>query len=113
MTKDTRVQTRDICTNCTMGVISNPIWEKWSKQRETFWDTVEENWSSSKRNDESDKWLKDHPYPDYPEEDICPECEGTSIVLRWITIDEFVTECRLFFDTERNHSHPCCEEKND
>ena len=114
MDKETRVQTRDICTNCTMGVVANSAWVEWSKKRDTLLERQrEENWSSSQINYEADKWLEDNPHPEWDEEDSCPECEGTSVILRWIPIDEFLTECRLFFDRERNHSHPCCENKHE
>ena len=112
ISKETRVQTRDICTDCTMGVVPNPAWVEWSKERDIYLaiEHKNPNWSSSKRIYEFDEWEKIHPMPDCGEEDICPECEGTRIILRWITIDEFLTECRLFFDAERNHTHPCCED---
>lgn len=131
MTKDTRVQTREICTNCTTGVVSSPVWEKywetWDKHRLTFIDQQKvENWSSSRFNDTFDEWEKEHPYPECSEEEPCPECEGNRVILKWVSVKEFGD--LLFSDVElfgknplsnlvtninRNHSHPCCEEKND
>ena len=94
MEKDIQIQTREICTNCTNGVVSSPVWEKywetWDEHRTTFIDQQKaENWSSSRINDTFDEWEKEHPYPEWPEEEPCSECEGNRVILKWITLTEF------------------------
>jgi len=90
------------------GFIPSPIhaeyWRLWVKHRDNFikkWmvETKETSVDSmmkltmpdGTRFDESfDEWIeRNHPRPDCSSEDICPECEGNQIVLRWVSINEF------------------------
>jgi len=94
LNKNTQVQVREICDGCTQGVVYSPVWEEywrtWDKKRESFIEKqTSENWSSSKINYEFDLWEKANPSPECPEEDICAECEGAKVILKWVSLEEF------------------------
>lgn len=85
------VQIREKCPHCENGMVANWIWQEFYKwEKEVY--QAEHGEHSVPEMDEVDQWFRDRGYATgkyLPKEEVpCSECEGESIIFRWVPLEE-------------------------
>ncbi len=84
------IRVREKCQNCMDGELDNPAWLAWHEREVAELGEPPTEVNSAERQEwfvRWDAWEKENPSP--PDTLQCIECDATTWVQKWVTVEEF------------------------
>lgn len=86
-----QLQVRNKCTHCENGHIYNADWRDYNSR----WMIALKEHPEEFKKAYPNAWEKANPTPQESEELLCPECDGTLWVYKWMELEEIIELFRM------------------